>query len=70
MSAPDSAPAEGGGPPPPDGFRVVRCRDCKHWDRRWPTSNHAECMLAKRYSLAGITLITTDLGTCSQGEAR
>jgi len=27
-------------------------------------------MLAKRYSLAGLTLITTDLGTCSQGEAR
>jgi hypothetical protein len=42
---------------------VILCRDCQHWDRRWPQANHAQCLDAMKY--ASQPLMTTDMQTCS-----
>jgi hypothetical protein len=59
-------PAEAPAIPPP--LVVVRCKDCKHWNRVWPKANHAQCLLATKF--AASPLMTTDLQTCSQGERK
>jgi hypothetical protein len=61
-SLPEASPAAEAPP-------VVLCRDCRHWDRRWPLANHAPCMLATKFSY-GSALLTTDLQTCSLGERK
>lgn len=68
-----NAPAGATGPAavaPVSTTPVVLCRDCKHWDRRWPQANHAQCLQATKYASGGGVLLTTDLQTCSQAEPR
>ena len=57
--------------PVPEGAKpVICCFQCKHWDRRWPQANHAQCLQATKYASGGGVLLTTDLQTCSQAELR
>lgn len=43
------------------------CGNCRHWDRRWPKANVAECQLSRQFLASAA--ITTDLQTCSQWKA-
>ena len=57
--------------PVPMGVQpVICCFQCRHWDRRWPQANHAQCLQATKYASGGGVLLTTDLQTCSQAELR
>lgn len=56
--------------PAPALLPVIFCRDCRHWDRRWPKANHAQCLQATKYASGGGVLLTTDLTTCSQAQPR
>jgi hypothetical protein len=55
-------------PPEPVVAPVIHCKDCKHWDRRWPQANTAECQLSRRYGPA--CTWTTDMTTCGQAERK
>ena len=47
---------------------VVTCKDCKHWDRRWPNANMAPCLYSGRFLSA--PAMTTDMASCSFAEPR
>jgi hypothetical protein len=59
-----NAPSQAAPPTREEQFpAVILCRDCQHWDRRWPQANHAQCLDAMKY--ASQPLMTTDMQTCS-----
>jgi hypothetical protein len=52
----------------PEQAPIVHCHECKHWDRRWPQANVADCMLSARFGTSPVK--TTDMTSCSQGARR